>query len=242
MEPNKNPESLDQRNGKLKYDDDGREVWERQVSETASAFDAFTHYRDLGPKRSLVGAYRHKTGRSEARQPPGSWKTWYADNLWKERAEAYDRHLDRMRLIGRERRAQKANDRHERIGRQLQKRALDMLRNAYETVKVPVIERDADGNEIIREVEKRVPVLLPEARKLLALGIDIERKALGIPEYVKQELTGPRGGPLEMEVVGMEIVYPEGMTPPDDDEYDPVNPHDQGATNDQNTNGPFSVS
>lgn len=78
------------------------ETWERQESESAPAFAAFVHYRDLGPKRSLLKAYQqHKP---DAEMLSGIWSEWSAKWRWLERALAYDDHLDVLRRKARENR------------------------------------------------------------------------------------------------------------------------------------------
>ncbi len=75
-----------------------RQLWEQQPHEPARAFNAFTVYRDLGPKRTLREAFRQETGKESA-QPNGTWTRWYTDWQWSLRAGAWDRELD---ALGRE--------------------------------------------------------------------------------------------------------------------------------------------
>ena len=52
-------------------------LWSRRDTETKRAYTCFCAYRDLGPSRSLVEAYRQETGKKAARQSSGHWNTWY---------------------------------------------------------------------------------------------------------------------------------------------------------------------
>ncbi len=72
------------------------QLWEQQPHEPARAFNAFTVYRDLGPKRTLREAFRQET-RKESAQPNGTWTRWYTDWQWSLRAQAWDRELDALR-------------------------------------------------------------------------------------------------------------------------------------------------
>ena len=74
------------------------QLWEQQPHEPPRAFNAFTVYRDLGPKRTLREAFRQETGKESA-QPDGTWTRWYTDWQWSLRARAWDRELD---ALGRE--------------------------------------------------------------------------------------------------------------------------------------------
>ncbi len=59
-------------------------------------------YRDEGPSRSLASAYRQETGKEQAGGPSGQWTGWYVQYRWKERAEAYDAHLEQQARAARE--------------------------------------------------------------------------------------------------------------------------------------------
>jgi hypothetical protein len=72
------------------------ETWDRQPGESEEAYRAFCVFRDMGPDRELIGAYRSTKGTAEgpsrARNTPGRWKTWLADHDWRRRALAWDNH------------------------------------------------------------------------------------------------------------------------------------------------------
>jgi hypothetical protein len=67
--------------------------WEKRDGETARAYAAFLAYRDMGPERSVVGAYRVMAGREKAVRPPGYWKGWAERHSWTFRADQFDAHL-----------------------------------------------------------------------------------------------------------------------------------------------------
>ncbi|MFF2612358.1 hypothetical protein [Kitasatospora sp. NPDC058046] len=64
--------------------------WERQPGESARKHGQFVTYRDLGRARTLVRAAETLT------LAPGHVRNVAAEFRWRERVEAYDRHLDRL--------------------------------------------------------------------------------------------------------------------------------------------------
>lgn len=78
-------------------------IWERQPGETREAFRAFCIYRDLEVfERSYDRAFRIGCPNSTAKRCGGRWRLWASDWKWKERAEAYDTHKDRVARATRE--------------------------------------------------------------------------------------------------------------------------------------------
>lgn len=82
------------------------ESWERLAGETAAAFAAFCAFRDFGPERSVPKAVNErysKTEGGEAADPAflgkkcRMWRGWAAQYKWRERAEAYDQYIDRLK-------------------------------------------------------------------------------------------------------------------------------------------------
>ena len=74
------------------------EPWERQPTETQRAFECFAVFRDDGPSRKLIDAYRKVTGRTEACRLSGSWNIWVDRYDWWSRSAAYDAMKDRERV------------------------------------------------------------------------------------------------------------------------------------------------
>ena len=64
--------------------------WERQVGETARAYEAFSEYRDMGADRSLAKVGQ-KLGKSKAQM-----EKWSKKYSWVARAEAWDIEEDRL--------------------------------------------------------------------------------------------------------------------------------------------------
>src|SRR4051812_34262530 len=72
--------------------------WEQQPGEPAPAFRAFAAFRDLGPARSVVEAYRQTRRKPDATQADGTWNGWVNRFTWSSRAQARDRNLEADRL------------------------------------------------------------------------------------------------------------------------------------------------
>jgi hypothetical protein len=142
--------------------------YERQPGESSKAFAAFVAFRDMGPDRSVLKAYRQKTGKKQARQPGGLWNGWATAHDWHRRAEAWDRHLDQQAREAHEQGRREMGERHAKIAVALQEKAVqrlktmkpeelssaDLLRYAIEAAK---LERLARGEpEEIREERQKV--------------------------------------------------------------------------------------
>jgi hypothetical protein len=70
------------------------------------------HYRDLGPGRGVVEAYRQAKGKPSARQAAGTWNAWAARWHWAERGRAYDVHMDREALAARAELVRRLQEKH----------------------------------------------------------------------------------------------------------------------------------
>ncbi|MGC5411619.1 hypothetical protein ACPXCX_49355, partial [Streptomyces sp. DT225] len=70
--------------------DPALDPWERQPKESARKHGQFVTYRDLGRARTLAKAAQSLT------LAHGHVRNTAAENRWRERVEAWDRHLDRL--------------------------------------------------------------------------------------------------------------------------------------------------
>ena len=66
----------------------GSAPWLRLEGETSRAYDAFCHYRDLGPHRSITQAKRER-GQANLNR-------WSSQHGWVDRAAAWDDHIRRI--------------------------------------------------------------------------------------------------------------------------------------------------
>lgn len=72
-------------------------VWLRLPNEKQRAYNAFTAYRDLGPKRTLQAAYKEFVENPDAKQPSSEYYRWRTIHNWEARCEAYDMHIEQER-------------------------------------------------------------------------------------------------------------------------------------------------
>src|SRR6516164_7874165 len=105
-------------------------AYERQPNESDRAFAAFCCYRDLGPKRSLdeVGKrlYRGRSGRK--RGATGRIQEWSIQWNWRERAVAWDAHLDCQTREAQEQARREMGQRHAQVALALQEKAILRLK------------------------------------------------------------------------------------------------------------------
>ena len=158
--------------------------WDIQPGETAKAFHAFEHYRDMPPAdRSIDAAYaehlvrcqdgRQKVGKRSAR----AWHRWSAANRWVERAAAHDADLSRQRRERRAAELQEPQDRAAGIARSaLYRLALRLEKLNINEIPVAVLDRWV---------------------KTLT---DVELRALGHQDKVALEHSGKDGGPIQTDM------------------------------------------
>ena len=81
--------------------DNNKELWDRLEPETDRAFEAFRSYLSLpSSDRTLVAAYRRFVGSPDASKLSDAWNEWARRYAWKERARAYDAHIEHIRQKG----------------------------------------------------------------------------------------------------------------------------------------------
>ncbi len=142
----------------------------RLPSEPAAAFAAFVIFRDLGASRSVPKAYRHNQGNTEAKsgQASGCWNAWAREYRWRERAEEWDRHLDRQARLAQVDAVKAMNSRQTRYAIAMQQKGISALLKL-----------------------KAEEITAAEAQRLLTEGAKLERVALGqAAEIVRNEQAG----------------------------------------------------
>lgn len=124
-------------------------IWEKQPGESSEAFRAFAIYRDLDiTERSYDKAWaigRASKSKAKTRQrAPGQWRLWIHEHRWKERAEAYDAHRDRVARSIREAAHRKNLETYYEEKREasaaISKAALEMLKKAQSRLKQVKVE------------------------------------------------------------------------------------------------------
>ena len=106
-------------------DDDEREPWERESSETRRAYESFRAFRDLGPGRSL----RALTETPIGRRVPAHVERWCARWQWRRRADAWDDEHDRLDDAARLEAIRQMHRSHQLAGRVALSKALAVLQH-----------------------------------------------------------------------------------------------------------------
>jgi hypothetical protein len=145
--------------------------YERQPGESAKAYAAFVIFRNLGPERSVLKAYRQKTGKEQAKQAAGLWNSWATDHHWHKRADAWDAHLDEENRKAQEQARRGMAERHATMAMGLQRKALERLQKME--------AQELAASDVLR--------YLVEAAKL-------ERLARGEPEEIQEQRHTDRDG------------------------------------------------
>ena len=110
-----------------------KELWDRLENETERAYRAFEVYRNLpSGERTLIAAYRHHVGNPDAVKPSDTWSRWSSEFAWRERAAAYDAHLDRIRERSMEKAIQEEAERQAREVEKARYRYHELLTRNYE--------------------------------------------------------------------------------------------------------------
>lgn len=135
------------------------EAWERQPGEPDDPWKAFATYRDQTIPRLLENAAIK--GRAQL-------ATWMKDWSWRDRAAAYDRHLDGIRRVERE--AILRQSEKDRAARQL-----SLVHNAMSIVEKEIVKlsKDCDATEMFGTVK------VGELNKLMVNVITLERLIRG---------------------------------------------------------------
>ena len=147
--------------------------WERQPGETAKAYAAFLHYRDLPAIDRSVAAARERQER-DRKGTLRQWNGWSMRNGWVNRAAEHDSDL--------------ASRRRERVAKELERSKDDavlLIRAALAKVAERIQGMDP---------EELATGQIPAALRTL---IELEFKALGYEDRVA--LTGKGGGPVKVE-------------------------------------------
>ena len=164
-------------------------LWTRQSGETKRAYACFCAYRDLGPSRTLLAAYRQKTGKKTAKQSSGHWNAWYRKHEWKQRAEAYDAHLDHQK---RQAEAEKWRERGEALVEEQFRLAQAMMEKARQMLKFPLAEqtvkkKDRKGHPVEVTVEP-AKWTFNSAARMAKVAIELARLATGLPTKNEQSV------------------------------------------------------
>ena len=157
--------------------------WDIQSGETAKAYHAFSHYRDMPPAdRSIDTAHAEHLARCEGRKRRGkrgsnTWQNWSTKYDWVSRATVHDADLSRKRRDWQARELEEAQDRAAKIAHS----ALDRLDERLQTLDI-----------------MQIPVAV--LNRWLKTLSDVELRALGHQDKVALEHSGKDGGPIQTDM------------------------------------------
>lgn len=146
--------------------------WDRREGESQQAYSAFLRFRDLGPSRMVVEAYRQEQrarGRRVAKEPHGRWFTWLRQHQWAARALAWDAFL-------REQAEQVTRDAiHDAINRHIAEA------KALQELALRRIKQDREATDVKGQLG---PGAVAATTQALTEGVALERLSLGLPSTI----------------------------------------------------------
>jgi hypothetical protein len=169
--------------------------WDRQPNEPDYAFLAFCAFRDMGPNRTVRGAYFVTD--PKAPKANSTWFSWSTKYKWVERATAFDfwRHEESVKT----RRDYEATEaarvaENARIHRDKECYLAEQAFNkAREILAMPVVRNSfteiRGGKQIIHKPTLLSPSHLFAAAALMKAGSEIGRKGLGIRDADEDSMT-----------------------------------------------------
>jgi hypothetical protein len=105
-----------------------KELWDRLQNEPERAYLAFEAFLALpGGQRTILAAYRNHVGNPCAAKPSDTWSGWSSRFAWRERAAAYDRHLERLRAKAVEEAVEEEAKRHARLVERMRYETMEEL-------------------------------------------------------------------------------------------------------------------
>lgn len=168
---------------------DDREIWERQPNETDRSWEMFKIYRDMGPSRTQAHLSKVK------KMNKNSVASFSARWGWRERAAAYDAHIDRIEkeaeIKARREAAKEMTERHLKISTHLQRLVqVELLRWLKRT------GADAPNPDLSR----RPTLSTSQLQGLLEYGVRLERLNRDEPESIVETRGDVRPADLEAKI------------------------------------------
>ena len=137
--------------------------WERQPGEPALWFGRFVLYRELGPTRTVVDAWRSEGKKGHAQRPHHRWYDVATAWHWDARATAYDEYIDTQRLIARQeeiRLQREAAAQAREDARQQRRKILELFYDKLSTA----LEKYITEGASLTEITKATQVLVEQSR------------------------------------------------------------------------------
>jgi hypothetical protein len=116
-------------------DTEKRELWDRLTTESERAYRGFQCFLNLpSGERTLLAAYKLHVDNPSARKPSDTWSRWSSEFAWRERAAAYDHHLELIRLEGQEEAIREEAKFQTRQSEALHNRMLEVMTTGYNAI------------------------------------------------------------------------------------------------------------
>lgn len=144
--------------------------WERQKGESEKAYEAFVTYRDLGEKRTFTAVAK------KLQKSCTLIRRWKVAWEWQERVRAYDNELEKEARSKAVKSRKDMTERHIGIAMQLQKKALEALKELKPEEMTPkdikeFIKMATDLERLNRTIEEESGKGSSESSASLADGI-----------------------------------------------------------------------
>lgn len=144
-----------------------RELWDQLDNESARAYEAFKIYRAIEPtERSLAKAWRIYVGNPDAKNAGRTFRFWREDFAWKDRAKAYDAHIERIRRKGFEKAIEQEATKNARTTERIMHHANELLVRTYEAAAERLEQEDFAGELRPAEVIQIVKLHIEAAAKI----------------------------------------------------------------------------
>jgi hypothetical protein len=170
--------------------------------DTSKSFQGFAFYRDLGPTRSLEGAYQVYKHQDRIKTVPGFFREWCQKGKWVDRAHAFDLESDRIRLERMQGEAHREHDeRLEQVRSIAETLAITRLSTSLQTAEIirDTIARLYDDCAVMTDKQTRHVITAAQAEFLAALvgiqskdsgsieaSLNLAQEALGIQELMEK--------------------------------------------------------
>ena len=126
------------------------ELWDRLENEPERAYRAFESFLTLASDtRTVIAAYRRHVGNPAAIKPSDTWARWSSEFAWRERAAAYDDHLESVWREAYERGMEEEAERQGALAERNRNRMNEMLTLGYERA-MEWLEDSDRANERLR--------------------------------------------------------------------------------------------
>ena len=193
----------------------------RERGESASEYQAYRVYRDLGPSRTLAAAWhahrqtsirpaksrgRPRLPNADTRHPSGQWATWSSRGKWVERAADHDARVDAEKRVARLEGVQEHQTRRMKVQLAAQERLEELV------WRIEARLDEVDKGPITGFTDWRREV---RGKKVVETQTHVE----GINLSAYASLVQQANETSRMAIIGVPVAYDEGI----EDDFEPTN-------------------